>query len=134
MPGGAGSLRSRLKGKAYKLWRMFRKDLIPLLLERPLTVPQIARLVGEKPKDVAEDLQHLLRSLKHTEYEAWVQPAECRKCDFEFSASKLTKPSKCPNCGSSWIAAPLIALREKNSAETSDAPPADAADDRETNG
>src|SRR5687768_7521289 len=63
---------------------MFRKDLIPMLLQYPMTVTEIARFVEQSGKDTLEDLQHLLQSLKHTEYKAVVEPATCRKCDFEF--------------------------------------------------
>jgi predicted Zn-ribbon and HTH transcriptional regulator len=92
---------------------VFRKDLIPLLLDRPLSVTQISRLVQEPPKDVASDLQHLLRSLKHTGYDVLITPASCRKCKFEFGPEKLQKPSKCPECHSTWLTEPLIQFRTK---------------------
>jgi len=92
---------------------MFRKDLIPLLLDNPLSITQIARLVGEAPKDIASDLQHLLRSLKHTEYVASVMPAKCRKCGFEFGTEKLAKPSKCPECQATWLTEPKIGISLK---------------------
>jgi len=82
---------------------MFRKALIDVLLGNPLTVRQIARLEDESPSRIADDLQHLLRSLKHTEYKAVVEPARCRACGFQFSPEKLTKPSKCPECHSTWV-------------------------------
>jgi hypothetical protein len=47
---------------------MFRKDLIDLLLGNPMGVSQIARAVTESPSQIADDLQHLLRSLKHSDY------------------------------------------------------------------
>ena len=89
---------------------MFRKDLIPLLLDNPLSVAQIARLVREEPRDIEADLLHLLKSLKHTEYAASLEPARCRKCGFEFDRGKLAKPSKCPECRSTWILEPRIGL------------------------
>jgi len=89
---------------------MFRKNLIPLLLDNPLSIPQIARLVGEAPNDVASDLQHLLRSLKHTDCMASITPAKCKKCGFEFGTDKLTKPSKCPECQSTWLAEARIGI------------------------
>jgi hypothetical protein len=46
---------------------MFRKDLIDLLLGNPMGVSQIARAVKESPSQIADDLQHLLRSLKHSD-------------------------------------------------------------------
>ena len=54
------------------------------------------------------DLQHLLKSLKHTEYTATITPALCRKCGFEFSPDKLRKPSRCPTCHSTWLTEPGI--------------------------
>ncbi len=95
---------------------MFRKDLIDILLRNPLSVSQIARLVDESPSRVADDLSHLLRSLKHTEYKAIVEPARCRACGFEFSQVKLTKPSKCPECKSTWIQEPKIGIAGKGQA------------------
>jgi len=89
---------------------MFRKNLIELLLGNPMTVRQIARLVDESPARIGDDLNHLFRSLKHTEYKAVVEPAQCRSCGFEFSTEKLTKPSKCPECRSTWVLEPKIAI------------------------
>lgn len=91
---------------------MFRKDLIPLLLNSPMSVASIARLVREAPRDVEADLRHLLRSLKHTEFTARIEPARCRKCGFEFDSTQLAKPSKCPECRSTWILEPRIGLNE----------------------
>lgn len=91
---------------------MFRKNLIELLLGNPMTVNQIARAVDESPRQVADDLQHLFRSLKHTEYKAVVEPAICRACGFEFSEEKLTKPSKCPQCHRTWLLEPRIGIEK----------------------
>jgi transcriptional regulator len=93
---------------------MFRKDLIEMLLGNPVTVSQIARLVDESPGRVTDDINHLFRSLKHTEYKAIVEPARCRAFGFEFSKEKLTKPSKCPECHSTWVLEPKIATQTKN--------------------
>ncbi len=92
---------------------MFRKDLIELLLGNPMTVSQIARAVDESPGRIADDLGHLFRSLRHTEYKPVVDPARCRACGFEFSAEKATKPSKCPQCHSTWVFEPKIRIERK---------------------
>ena len=92
---------------------MFRKDLIPLLAQTPMTVTQIAKAVGEKPGRIADDLQHLFQSLKHTEYRAVIEPATCRDCGFQFSGDKITKPSKCPKCRSRWVSEPVISVQTK---------------------
>jgi transcriptional regulator len=92
---------------------MFRKNLIEMLLGNPMTVNQIARLVDEPPNRVTDDLNHLFRSLKHTQYKALLDPARCQACGFEFSEEKLTKPSKCPECHSTWILEPKIGIENK---------------------
>ena len=93
---------------------MFRKNLIEMLLGNPMAVSQIARLEDESPSRVADDLQHLFRSLKHTEYKAVVESARCRACGFEFSRDKLTKPSKCPECHSTWVLEPKIGIQQRS--------------------
>lgn len=92
---------------------MFRKELIPILLDRSMTVTEIARLVQQTGKDTAEDLEHLLKSLKHTEYTATIIPGRCRKCGFEFGPEKLRKPSKCPECKETWVSEPRIRIERK---------------------
>lgn len=89
---------------------MFRKSLIPLLLRQPMTVSEIARLADQSDKDTASDIEHLLQSLKHTEYKAMIEPASCRKCGFTFGSDKLRKPSRCPECKSSWVSEPRLQL------------------------
>jgi transcriptional regulator len=92
---------------------MFRKDLIPMLLEHPMTVTEIARFTDQPGKDTVEDLQHLLQSLKHMDYKPVIEVATCKKCGFQFSDDKLRKPSKCPKCKATWITEPRIKLVRK---------------------
>lgn len=89
---------------------MFRKDLIPLLLNNPLRVVDLAALCGAPIKTIHDDLRHLMKSLKQSKYHVKIHPAECRKCDFVFAAEKLTRPGKCPQCRGTWIEAPLIEI------------------------
>lgn len=92
---------------------MKRRDLIPLLLEQARTVSQLAREVHATPRELAEDLTHLLRSLPHTEFTAAITPARCRKCGFTFGPDKLFKPAKCPQCRGTWIAEPRLVLHRR---------------------
>lgn len=92
---------------------MFRKDLIPMLLDRPMSVTDISKVVEQTGKETAEDLDHLLQSLRHMQYKPIIEPAECKKCHFQFSTDKLRKPSKCPECKSTWITEPKISLTRK---------------------
>jgi predicted Zn-ribbon and HTH transcriptional regulator len=89
---------------------VFRRELIDWLLDNPTSVAELARELGVRPREVEEDLHHLLRSLKHQPYRAVVTPAQCRKCGFTFRAEKLTKPGKCPKCHATWISEPLVAI------------------------
>jgi predicted Zn-ribbon and HTH transcriptional regulator len=90
---------------------MFRKQLIDLLLDKPMTLARIALEVHQSHQDTEVDLEHLFRSLKHTGYQAVIQPAHCRKCGFQFNPGKLHKPSKCPECHGTWIFEPLIKIK-----------------------
>ncbi len=92
---------------------MFRKDLIGFLHHHPMEVKDIARLCGVSPGDAEQDLQHLIKSLKQSPYRLNVHPATCRKCDFRFSATKLTKPGKCPRCKGTWIEAPRVEIVDR---------------------
>jgi predicted Zn-ribbon and HTH transcriptional regulator len=92
---------------------MFRKNLVPMLLGKELTLAQIARSVGQTVAETETDVRHFLKSLRHGEYEAVISPAECRKCGFEFGPEKLRKPGKCPECRSTWIGEAFISLRRK---------------------
>ena len=92
---------------------VFRRDLIPILLGQTMSLSEIARAVGEKPKDVIEALKHLEQSSRHGDYELVVTPAECRKCGFEFQRDKFARPGKCPKCRATWIHEPLFAAKAK---------------------
>ncbi len=92
---------------------MFRRDLIPLLLDKKMSLSELARAVAEKPKDVLEALTHLALSSRHGDYELVVTPAECRKCGFEFGTEKLSRPGKCPKCRGTWIYEPLFEVKRR---------------------
>ncbi len=87
---------------------MLRKDLIELLHNNSMDLVEIASLLEVAPKEVENDLRHLIKSLKHADYRLVVTPAHCRKCDFAFNKDKLHKPGKCPHCHSTWIQGPLF--------------------------
>jgi predicted Zn-ribbon and HTH transcriptional regulator len=92
--------------------RMFRKDLITVLLDNPLRLSEIARLYDVPIKEVLDDVKHLRKTLKQSAYRLDVTPAECRKCGFVFSTEKLSKPSKCPQCRSTWLEEPVVQIIE----------------------
>ena len=89
---------------------MFRKELMDLLLGTTMSVAEIARLMEMHPRDVEDDIRHLLKSIKHKGCRAQVTPAQCRKCSFTFRKDKLRKPGKCPRCHATWISEPKLSL------------------------
>jgi len=92
---------------------MFRKRLIELLLNTPLTLYDIGKRLDIDKKEVEDDLRHLIRTLKRSDYKLIVHPARCHKCGFTFSAGHLHKPGKCPACKGTWIAEPLVEIIRK---------------------
>jgi hypothetical protein len=92
---------------------VFRKDLIPFLSSGPVSVYQLARQLKSTPREVAEDLEHLIKSLKRSEWIVVLTPAECSKCGFLFEKAKLMKPGKCPACRSTWIQPPQLSVERK---------------------
>ncbi|MEJ2686424.1 MAG: transcriptional regulator [Gammaproteobacteria bacterium] len=89
---------------------MFRKDLVGLLLDRSVTVSELAAQLGHPPREVEADLCHLRRSLRGGPFHVNVVPARCRKCGFTFRADRLHKPGKCPRCKGTWIHEPRIGI------------------------
>ena len=92
---------------------MYRKDFIPILLERPHSISDLARLMDEPVKEVEQDLVHFFKSLKRLPYHAVIEPAQCRHCGFFFHKDKLHKPGKCPQCKGTWISAPMISIEQE---------------------
>jgi predicted Zn-ribbon and HTH transcriptional regulator len=93
---------------------MFRKDLINLLLDNRLGLRDIAEILEVPIKDLEDDLRHLQKSLKRSEYRLNVKPAVCNKCGFKFDQGKLHKPSKCPICHHTWIHEPQLSITRKH--------------------
>lgn len=91
---------------------MYRKDLLEILHDRPASLHELALLLKLHPREVEDDLNHLIRSLKNLPCHAIITPATCRKCGFVFHRDKLHKPGKCPRCHGTWISEPLISIEE----------------------
>jgi hypothetical protein len=84
-----------------------------MLHDQPASLHELALLLGVHPKEVENDLHHLIKSLKNMPYHAIITPATCRKCGFVFHKDKLHKPGKCPACKGTWISEPLISIEER---------------------
>ncbi len=89
---------------------MYRKKLIELLQEKEWTVRELAGRFGVDEREIETELEHVRRSLKREGLRLEVEPARCRKCGFVFRKETLSKPGKCPECRSTWIAEPRVRI------------------------
>jgi predicted Zn-ribbon and HTH transcriptional regulator len=80
-----------------------RRDIVQMLAAGPRSVSSLARELGLRRGDVADDLEHAIRSAIAAGHRVVVDPARCRTCGFTFGEWKLSKPGKCPSCRGSRI-------------------------------
>jgi predicted Zn-ribbon and HTH transcriptional regulator len=74
-------------------------------------IKEILHLDSER--EVYDHIQHVFRSAKRKGFKLVVQYPVCSDCGFVFD--KLTKPSRCPVCGSHKIIPPRFAIRRSYS-------------------
>ena len=91
---------------------MLRTDIKNYLIGDGMSLNQLSRLTRRPVRELENDLKHLEKSIKHQNESIETEPAYCRKCQFEFPKSKWNKPSKCPDCKSTWIQEPKISISE----------------------
>lgn len=88
-----------------------RASLAEVLREGPATAKELSERVGIPEKDVAGHLEHLERSLEAQGEKLVIEPAECLACGYAFTGRrKLTRPSRCPECGSERIDPPAFRI------------------------
>lgn len=91
-----------------------RHDIIALLCGEPVTALEISGQVRIPEREVCGHLEHIRRTLRATGRRLSVIPAECCGCGFVFhKRDRLTKPGKCPVCGSGHISEPLFSIEEE---------------------
>jgi len=93
-----------------------RKEIIKLLKEGPLTISEIASFYDDEisPKTIAVDLKHIYKTIKgQPEWEMLKKRAQCLNCGFIFTSKNISKPSKCPECYSTYIAEPVYKIEKK---------------------
>lgn len=93
---------------------MYRKELVDILLNNPMSLQELAMALEMRVKDIEDDLRHLQKSLRHGPRHFGIIPARCRHCGFVFHRDKMDKPGKCPRCRETWISAPLIVIKDQH--------------------
>jgi predicted Zn-ribbon and HTH transcriptional regulator len=92
---------------------MFRKDLITLLVDNPLRLSEIARLYDVPLKEVLDDIKHLRKDAQAVCLSARRHSSGMpQSAASVFSTEKLSKPSKCPQCRSTWLEEPVVQIVE----------------------
>jgi predicted Zn-ribbon and HTH transcriptional regulator len=83
-----------------------REDMIHYLKTSDATIKELALKFETTSSNIVNDLEHIFKSLKHSEAQLFTRPAQCMNsnCNFIFSSRKrLSDPSKCPKCHSERI-------------------------------
>jgi predicted Zn-ribbon and HTH transcriptional regulator len=85
-----------------------RRLLLEALGPTPRSLSDLAAQFGVTRRDVEDALPHVLRSARAAGERLVIVPARCRHCDFTFDESKLSRPSRCPQCKGSSLHEPLV--------------------------
>lgn len=85
-----------------------RQEIAEYITGRPSTAKDISKALGIAEKDVYAHMEHVARSAGK---DFRVILPQCRKCGFTFS-KKTGKPSKCPECQSTWISEPEYYIKD----------------------
>ncbi len=87
--------------------------------DHPLTVEEIAALIGmdeRNAKQIYEHLRHVAKTIRRSSSgrkALLMQPPRCRACGYVFKdLDKPWKPSKCPRCSSERIEPPRFIIKE----------------------
>jgi transcriptional regulator len=83
-----------------------RQQISAMLQEQPMTVRQLADMLGIPMTAVVEHLTHVQRSLGKR---LIVSPASCLACGFSMTRQRrFTAPSRCPRCKSEKTTQPRL--------------------------
>lgn len=89
---------------------MNRRLLLEALGPTPRSLSDLAAQFGVSRSDVEDALPHIVRSARAAGQRLLIVQARCRQCDFTFDESRLSKPSRCPQCRSASLYEPLIGI------------------------
>lgn len=88
--------------------RTLRQRIIDLLTDSRRTTDQLARMLGIPERQVEEHLAHVVKTVSRDRTRRFIlEPSFCMDCGFMFrERTRLTRPSRCPQCRSEGISAP----------------------------
>ena len=92
-----------------------RKEMTELLKERSYTTYELAGIFDVPEKEIERDLRHIVISQRQKDH-VIIFPSQCLSCGYTFEhRKKVSKPSKCPKCKSTYLTKPkyMIKLKKK---------------------
>lgn len=90
--------------------RTTRERMADRLREDQLTASALAREFDIQAAEVLRHIEHVARSLEHSDEEFLVAPPECRDCGFNGFDDLINRPSRCPECKSEAIEEPVFTV------------------------
>ena len=97
-----------------------RQRIIELLTNARMTTHQLAPMLGIPEQQVEEHLAHVVKTVAHDRSRRFIlEPSICLDCGFMFrDRTRLTRPSRCPQCRSEGISAPRYGIDSLGSGST----------------
>ena len=92
--------------------RTIRQRMVELLTNTRLTTHQLAAMLGTPERQVEDHLAHVVKTVARDRSCRFVlEPSGCLDCGFLFrDRTRLTRPSRCPQCRSEGISAPRYGI------------------------
>jgi len=88
-----------------------RRQIIEALKEENLSALDISQLIGIREREVYDHLGHIQRTISSQKENFKMTPPRCLKCGYHFmQRSRLTKPSRCPQCKGTRLTRPTYRI------------------------
>jgi len=90
--------------------KTIRQSMIELLKGQSLSARDLSQMLSITEKVAVSHLYHVQKSVA-PDYELVVEAASCQHCGYTFETrTRLSKPSKCPECKHQHISSPSYKL------------------------
>lgn len=96
--------------------RTIRQRMIELLTGKELSARGLAEHLSIPVREVEDHLTHLVKTVgRHSDKQFLLVPSQCQDCGFVYGQrTRLTPPSRCPQCRSEFISPPRYRILEKS--------------------
>lgn len=87
-----------------------RQRIADRLRRGPASASDLAAEFDVEAGTALSHVEHVARSLEHTDGQVLVAPPECRDCGFDGFDDLANRPSRCPECKSESIEEPVFRI------------------------